>query len=95
MRQREAAPRLGLGVRQLRRLVSRYRERGVAGLALGRRGKRSNNAIAASVRRTVMEWVRERYSDFGPTFACEKLVEDHGHRLSRETLRHWMIEEGL
>ncbi len=93
--QREASVRLGLGVRQVKRLVARYRERGAAGLASGRRGRRPNNAIDASVRRAVMELVRERYPDFGPTFACEKLVEDHGHRLSRETLRQWMIEDGL
>ena len=93
--QREAAGRLGLGVRQVKRLVARYRERGAEGLASGHRGKRSNNAIDASVRRAVMELVRERYRDFGPTFACEKLVECHGHRLSSETLRRWMIEDGL
>ncbi|MDE0270078.1 MAG: helix-turn-helix domain-containing protein [Gammaproteobacteria bacterium] len=95
MSQREAAVRLGLGVRQVKRLVARYRERGAAGLASGRRGRRPNNAIDASVRRAAVDLVRERYPDFGPTFACEKLVEDHGRRLSRETLRHWMIEDGL
>ena len=93
--QREAAERLGLGVRQVKRLVARYRERGAEGLASGHRGRRSNNAIDASVRRAVVELVRERYRDFGPTLACEKLVECHGHRLSSETLRRWMIEDGL
>ena len=90
-----AERRLGLGVRQVKRLVARCRERGAAGLASGRRGRRPNNAIDASVRRAVMELVRERHPDFGPTFACEKLAEDHGHRLSRGTLRRWMIEDGL
>ncbi len=93
--QREAAERLGLGVRQVRRLVARYRDRGAGGLVSGHRGKRSNNAIAASVRREVLGLVRERHPDFGPTFAGGKLVEDHGHRLSKETLRQWMIEDGL
>ena len=93
--QREAAARLGLSVRQVKRLLARYRERGAAGLVSGRRGKRSNNAIAAAVRREVMALVHERYADFGPTFAREKLVEDHGCRLSAETLRKWMIEDGL
>ena len=95
LRQREGAERLGIGVRQVKRLVRRYRELGVAGLASGRRGRRSNNAIGDGVRRRVMDLVGERYADFGPTFACEKLVEDHGHRLSAETLRQWMIAEGL
>ena len=95
LRQREAADRLGLSVRQVKRLLARYRERGPAGLVSGHRGKVSNNALAAAVRRAAMELVRERYADFGPTFACEKLVEVHGHRLSVETLRQWMIAAGL
>ena len=95
LRQREAADRLGLSVRQVKRLLARYRERGPAGLVSGHRGKVSNNALAAAVRRAAMELVRERYADFGPTFACEKLVEVHGHRLSVETLRKWMIAAGL
>ena len=95
LRQSEAARRLGLGVRQVKRLARRYRERGAAGLASARRGRPSNNAIGAAVRREVIGLVRDRYPDFGPTFACEKLVEEHGHRLSAETLRGWMIEDGL
>ena len=43
--------------------------------------------MAGAVRRAAIELVGERYADFGPTFACEKLVEVHGHRLSVETLR--------
>ena len=57
------------------------------------RGKRSNNALTESVRREAL--ARERYVDFGPTFACEKLVEGHGLRLSAETLRQWMMLDGL
>ena len=95
LRQREAADRLGLSVRQVKRLLARYRERGPAGLVSGHRGKISNNAMAGAVRRATMGLVGERYADFGPTFACEKLVEVHGHRLSVETLRKWMIAGGF
>ena len=95
LRQSEAAERLGLSVRQVKRLLARYRERGPSGLVSGRRGKPSNNAMAEAARREAMELVRERYRDFGPTFAREKLVEEHGHRLSVETLRQWMIADGL
>ena len=82
LKQREAADRLGLSVRQVKRLAARYRELGAAGLVSGHRGKRSNNAIDAAVRREVLDLVRERYWDFGPTFAREKLAEEHGYRLS-------------
>ena len=82
-------------MRQVKRLVRCFRERGAAGLSSGHRGRRPNNAIGEGVRREVLGLVRERYPDFGPTFAREKLVEAHGYRLSAETLRQWMIAEGL
>ena len=85
--QSEAARRLGVGVRQVKRLVRRYREFGAAGLASARRGRRSNRAFDEAFRGAVLELVRKRYRDFGPSFACEKLAAEHGHRLSAETLR--------
>jgi hypothetical protein len=39
--------------------------------------------------------VRERYADFGPTLAAEKLAEVHDLRLGRETVRRWMAAAGL
>ena len=87
--------RLGLSVRQVKRLVRRYRDRGAAGLASGHRGRRPNNALPEAVREAVLSRVRERYPDFGPTHACEKLVEEDGFRLSAETLRQWMMADGL
>ena len=95
LRQREAAEQLGLSVRQVKRLLRRYRDRGAAGLVSRRRGRRPNNAMDPGLRREVMGWVAKRYADFGPTLACEKLTEAHGYRLSAETLRQWMIAEGL
>ena len=95
LRQHEAALRLRLSVRQVKRLVRRYREWGPSGLVSSHRGKRSNRAFAPSLHRTVVGLIKERYADFGPTLACEKLAALHGHRLSSETLRKWMIAEGL
>jgi hypothetical protein len=34
--------------------------------------------------------VRDLYGDFGPTLAREKLIELHGIRVAKETLRKWM-----
>lgn len=39
--------------------------------------------------------MREKYADYGPTFAREKLEEKHQLTLSKETLRQLMIKEGL
>ena len=95
LRQRDAARQLGLSVRQIKRLVQRYRAEGAAGLVSRHRGKRPNNQIADALRRKALDLVRSHYADFGPTLACEKLVERHDHTLSVETLRQWMIADGL
>ena len=95
LRQGVAAQRLGLSIRQVKRLALRYRAEGPAGLASRRRGKRPGNTIDADLREEIMVLVRERYADFGPTLACEKLAQAHGYRVSVESLRQWMMAEGL
>ena len=95
IRQRQSADLLGLGVRQVERLMRHHRKRDTAGLVSGRRGKRSNNAIAPEVRQQTMDLVREHCVGFGPAFVRDKLVEVHGLRLSVEMLRKRMVEDGL
>ena len=95
LRQKEAARQLDLSVRQIRRLVQRYRAEGPAGLVSRRRGKRPNNRINDALRQQILSLVRSRYADFGPTLACEKLAEYHDRKVSVETLRQWMIADGL
>ena len=51
----------------------------------------SVDALSNAVRQEVLGPVRTHYPDFGPTLACEKLDAHHGHKLSAETLRQWMI----
>jgi len=90
-----AASVLAVSTRQIRRMVKRFREEGAAAIRHGLRGRPSNNQIQDGLRKDVMALVRERYADFGPTLAAEKLVERHGLKVSRETLRSWMAEDGL
>src|SRR5258705_8243504 len=90
-----AAERLGLSVRQVERLVTRYRESGAAGLASHKRGNPGNGKLDAGLAVRALSIIRERYADFGPTLACEKLRECHGIRLAKETVRHLMTEAGV
>ncbi len=39
--------------------------------------------------------VKTKYADFGPTLATEVLLEKHQLQVGRETLRRWMMAEGL
>jgi transposase len=90
-----AAAVLGLSERQVRRLLRSYRAGGAGALVHKGRGRPSNHRMAAAVREQALALVRERYADFGPTLAAEKLAELHDCRVSRETLRGWMVAEGL
>jgi len=93
--QQRAADQLGLGLRQVERLCRAFRTDGAAGLVSHKRGGPSNRKLATTVRERAVECVRGHYADFGPTLACEKLAERHDIGISRETLRHWMIDAGL
>ena len=93
--QREAARMLGLTRRQVRRLRRVYVRDGAVGLASKRRGGPSNRRLPSELRGEALATVRSRYEGFGPTLAHEKLTELHGLQLSVETLRHWMIDDGL
>jgi transposase len=90
-----AAERLGLSVRQVERLMSRYRASGAAGVCSGRRARPGNRKLDEGLAVRALTIIRERYADFGPTLACEKLRECHGITLSKETIRHLMTEAGL
>jgi transposase len=86
---------LGLSRRQVFRLLKAYRSQGNAGLISKKRGRPSNRKTPDQVRAAALAIVRERYADFGPTLAAEKLAEHHGIATSKETLRRWMLEDGL
>lgn len=90
----EAARRLKLTDRHVRRLLLRLRELGDAGIVHRLRGRPSNRKWAAAVEQKILARVRQRYADFGPTLASEHLAQD-GLRVSRETLRKWMIKASV
>jgi hypothetical protein len=90
-----AALRLDLTTRQVRRLAARLREDGPAGLVSRRYTKPSNNQLDPGIAVQALSIIRERYSDFGPTLACEKLRERHGLALAKETVRRLMIHADL
>src|SRR5258708_30391305 len=91
----EAATLMGLGGRQVFRLDKAYAERGPGALVSRKRGRPSSRCYPSALRAAAIGIIRERYSDFGPTLAAEKLAELHGIHLARETVRQWMIAAGL
>lgn len=95
LKQKEAAEMLGLTVRQIKRLVSKYRKSGAGGLVSQRRGKPSNNQLKAEDKQKGLDLLKGKYKGFGPTLAHEKLVEVEGLKIGKESTRQIMITEGL
>lgn len=93
--QREASERLGIGVRQFKRVVRSWRAEGDAGLVSRQRGRPSHRRMADDVRERICALLKEKYADFGATLAAEKLAELDGTKVSAETVRRIQIELGL
>jgi hypothetical protein len=90
-----AATLMSVGRRQVFRLRHAFEAGGPSGLISRKRGRPSNRKRGEIFQRSVLALVREHYPDFGPTLAVEKLAERHGLCLGVETLRQWMIADGL
>lgn len=95
IKKKEAARRLSLSTRQIRRIIHKIRIHGEVAIVHGNRGKPSKRKFPEEFREKVIEAARKKYYDFGPSFAAEKLEETEKLLVSRETLRHWMVENHI
>lgn len=75
---------LGITPRHCSRLLKRYRQSGPLGMNNQSRGRTGNRLLPASLTDRALSIIRERYHDFGPTLAREKLEEVHGLVLARK-----------
>lgn len=95
LKQVEAAESLGVTDRQVRRLLNNYRDRGAEGFANKLRGKHSNNKVDKNLTDRAIKLVQDKYPDFGPTLASEKLEELDGLKIAVSTLRRAMIAHSV
>ncbi|NBW53417.1 MAG: ISNCY family transposase [Betaproteobacteria bacterium] len=95
IKQVKAAELLGISDRHFRRLLKAYKEQGPQALASKKRGRPSNSRMKESVRIRIVEKLKSTYKDCGPTFVWQKLVKVEQIKVSHETVRKIMMEEGL
>lgn len=93
--QAKAGELLGLSREWVNRLCQKIKKKGDRAIIHGLRGKPSNHQLPSKLVAKAREKLKERYSDFGPTFAAEKLLEVEGIKLSDETIRKLMIKLDL
>lgn len=90
-----AAKQLRLSIRQVQRAKAAIRKDGIAAVVHRLKGKPGNHRIAEDIKEKSLRVIKEKYSDFKPSFATEKLAENHSITISYGTTRLWMIEENL
>jgi len=91
----DAAKQLSLSLRQVKNIKARVIKEGAKGVIHAGRGKKSNRCLPTEKIKEIKTIIKKNYQDFGPTFAAEKLLEDHQIIISKEKLRKLMTEWSL
>lgn len=91
----QAAKILGISTRQVRRLKYALLDDGEKAVIHKLKGRKSNHQLDAALKEKTLKIVKEKYTDFKPTFALEKLGENDHIVVHPQTLRRWMGENGL
>ena len=91
----QAATLIGVTTRHTRRILAAYREKGVAAVAHGHRGRRPGNATPDAVVAGVVRLARTRYAGANHTHLSELLSERDGIDIGRTTLRRILVNAGL
>ena len=90
-----AATRLNISVRQVKRLKKRVKHEGCNGLIHQSRGVQGTRLTEKKLEMVIIQIIKKKYHDFGPTLAWEKLQEFHGVTLSDETIRAIMVRNNI
>src|SRR6266700_7590058 len=94
--QREAAEKMGVSDRWVRKMLNRMIKQGDAVVVHGLRGRPSNRKLPSETQRQALAILKQPdWHDFGPTFAAEQLAQRYQIQVGKETLRGWMIQAGL
>jgi len=91
----KGAELLGLSYRQMLRVVQRYADKGAISIEHGLKNRKSNRRIDGNRRKRILRHYKSKYLGFGPTLAAEYLLSAEKESVGVETLRHWLIDEGL
>ena len=91
----KAGELLNLSDRQVRRIIKKVRQKGDEGIRHGNRGRSSSRKMSKAFEDRVTMVVKQKYCDFGPMLAAEKLFECDGIHISKEKLRKLLLERGI
>ena len=87
----EAAVQLCCTIRWVKKMKARVLKEGATGVIHRARGRSGNRAFHKDKVEKIKTIIIQSYADFHPTFAAEKLEENHGIVISKESLRQYLI----
>ena len=91
----DASKQIGVSIRHVKRLKAKVNKKGAMGLIHANRGRTSNRRLSDRIISQAKKYLKERYYDFGPTLAAEKLEENHQIKINKESVRHIMTKLDL
>src|SRR5262245_15952910 len=91
----KAGQLLGRSVRQVRRLLSRYRKRGAAGVIHGNRGRHPAHVIRGRIRKRIIRLAQTTYKGFNQQHFTELLAEQEAIQASRSSVRRILQSAGI
>ena len=91
----EAAALIGVGERQVRRLLSAYQRDGPRGIIHGNRGRKPAHATSEDVLQQVLALAAGKYAGVNHSHLAELLAEREGLALSRPSLQRVLTAAGL
>ena len=94
VKQKDAAEMLAISERQIRRIVRRVKKEGIRGIIHRLRGCSAHNKIDNKKQENILRIYEKKYQGFGAKLFSEKLEEWYRIKISKETLRNWLISEG-
>ena len=84
---KEGAEKIGMSYRQTKRIRKRVEEKGGRGLIHGNTGNPSNHRMKEGIKAKVLKLSQKVYGEFNDQHFTEKLAEEEGIKVSRETVR--------
>lgn len=90
-----AASKLNLSIRQVKRLKKIFKDKGHDSLIHGLRGRTGSRKTNVCLENMIVHIIKEKYHDFGPLMAWEKITTVHGMTIGRETIRAIMTRNHI
>ena len=90
-----ASEKLGLSIRQINRLIIRYKEKGKSGFVHGNRTRKPITTLDNSISENIILLYRNKYQDWNFKHFYEWLIEKENFKVSYKFVYNTLTKEGI